>query len=307
VEDRAWRWIAVTAIAPVAWGAAYFITRQLLPPDAPLWGAALRALPAGLLLLALARRRPRGDQWWRAAVLGSLTTGVFFVLVYLAGQLLPTSIAAVVMATSPVVMMSFAWALLAERPRPLALVGAAIGLGGVALLLLGGTGEPVPPLGVVVSLAAMVVSAAGFVLAKRWTAGVDLVATTSWQLIAGGVLLLPVAIAVEGAPPPLTVSTAVGFGYLSVVAGAVAFVAWFAGLRRLDAGTVGLVGLLNPVTGVLLGTAIAGEVLLPRQLAGLALVLAGVVLGVPAGTALLRRRGRRSAPAAATPPGTVAR
>ena len=60
---------------------------------------------------------------------------------------------------------------------------------------------------------------------------------------------------------------------------ALAFAAWFAGLRHLPAGTVGLIGLLNPVTGVLLGTAVAGEVLTVQQLCGLVLVLVGVVLG----------------------------
>src|SRR5690348_15660987 len=50
------RWVAVTAVAPVAWGSTYVVTRAVLPPE-PLWGAVLRALPAGLLLLLVARRR----------------------------------------------------------------------------------------------------------------------------------------------------------------------------------------------------------------------------------------------------------
>ena len=51
------------------------------------------------------------------------------------------------------------------------------------------------------------------------------------------------------------------------------------GLRHLSAGTVGLIGLLNPVTGVLLGTALAAETLSPQQICGLVLVLGGIVLG----------------------------
>ncbi|WP_079110172.1 EamA family transporter [Streptomyces roseifaciens] len=52
-------------------------------------------------------------------------------------------------------------------------------------------------------------------------------------------------------------------------------------LRHLPAGTVGLIGLLNPVTGVQLGTSVAGETLTVQQLCGLVLLLAGVVLGQP--------------------------
>jgi probable blue pigment (indigoidine) exporter len=107
-----------------------------------------------------------------------------------------------------------------------------------------------------------------------------------------------VAVVAEGGPPHLGVAEAAAFAFVAVVATALAFVAWFAGLRRLDAGTVGLVGLLNPVTGVLLGALVAGELLTGRQLAGIALVLGGIVVGqrtarrVP-GTSMMRLAARR--------------
>ncbi|WP_371639042.1 EamA family transporter [Streptomyces virginiae] len=277
------RWVALTAVAPIAWGANYFVTHAFLPADHPLYGAALRALPAGLVLLALCRRRPRGVWWGRSAVLGLLNVSVFFVLVFVASQLLPTSVASTVMAVSPLIMMLAAWALVAERPGAAHLAGAVIGLGGVSLMLLGGAGGISVP-GVLASAAAVLVSSFGHILAKRWntrTADAGVLASTAWQLTAGGLLLLPVAVAVEGAPPPMSPSVFLAFCYVGLVATALAFVAWFAGLRRLPAGTVGLLGLLNPVTGVLLGTAIAGEVLTGRQLCGLALALGGVALGRP--------------------------
>jgi probable blue pigment (indigoidine) exporter len=276
--EAKWRWILMTATAPVAWGSNYYVTHQYLPPGSPLWGAALRALPAGLLLLVVARRLPRGGWWWRAAVLGLLNTSAFFVLIYLAAQLLPTSVAATVMATSPVAMMLVAWGLLHQPPRAVQLLGAGAGIAGVAVMLLTGA-VAVDVAGVVASVAAMVMSAFGFVLTKRWGAGVPALTLASWQLTAGGAALLPVAVAVEGGPPAVGAAEASAFGYVAVVATALAFVAWFAGLQRLDAGTVGLVGLLNPVTGVLLGAVVADELLTGRQLAGVALVLAGIVVG----------------------------
>ena len=86
------------------------------------------------------------------------------------------------------------------------------------------------------------------------------------------------------------------FGYVTVVATAIAFAAWFAGLKHLPAGTVGLLGLLNPVTGVLLGTLAAGDSLTARQLLGIALVLVGLLLGQPLVARRLRAR-RRVSPA----------
>ncbi|WP_353940322.1 EamA family transporter [Streptomyces sp. HUAS MG91] len=277
------RWVALTAVAPVAWGANYYVTRAYLPPDSPLYGAALRALPAGLALLALRRRRPRGVWWWRSAVLGVVNVSVFFALVYAASQLLPTSVASTVMAASPLTMMFLAWPLVAERPRAAHLAGAAIGLGGVCLMLL--TGAVAASIaGMLASAAAVLVSSFGHLLTKRWSGGTDMIATTAWQLVAGGLFLLPFAAAVEGAPPALSPAALLAFGFVSLVATALAFTAWFTGLRHLPAGTVGLIGLLNPVTGVLCGVLIAGEELTVRQLCGLALVLTGVVLGRPART-----------------------
>ncbi|HET6562887.1 MAG TPA: EamA family transporter [Marmoricola sp.] len=268
----------MTAVAPVAWGSNYYVTHEFLPQENPVWGAALRALPAGLLLLAAGRRLPTGAWWWRAAVLGLLNTSAFFVLIYLAAQLLPTSVAATVMATSPVAMMGVAWLALNQPPRPMQLLGAAAGIAGVALMLLTGAAD-VQLLGVLASVAAMVMSAVGFVLTKKWATDVPALDLASWQLTAGGLALVPFAVLLEGAPPTIAAAEASAFAYVAVVATALAFVAWFTGLQRLDAGSVGLVGLLNPVTGVLLGTALAHEVLTGRQLAGIALVLGGIVVG----------------------------
>ncbi|WSQ06680.1 DMT family transporter [Streptomyces sp. NBC_01231] len=274
------RWVALTAVAPVAWGANYFVTREFLPVDRPLYGAALRALPAGLALLAFRRRRPRGAWWWRSAVLGLVNVSLFFVLVYASSQLLPTSVASTVMAVSPLTMMFIAWPLVAERPRAAHLAGAVIGLVGVCLMLLTGAVATSVP-GILASAAAVLVSSFGHILAKRWSGAADMIATTAWQLTAGGLFLLPVAVVVEGTPPALSTPTLLAFGYVALVATALAFTVWFTGLRHLPAGTVGLIGLLNPVTGVLFGTVLAGEVLTIQQLCGLALVLAGVTLGRP--------------------------
>lgn len=303
--EATWRWVPVTAIAPVAWGTTYYVTHTYLPADHPLYGAVFRALPAGLLLLLVTRSLPRGSWWWRSLVLGSLNMSVFFALVYLAAQLLPSSVASTIMATSPMVMMLLAWGLVAERPAVTHLLGAAVGVAGVALTVLTGAGA-VNGWGVLASVSAMVLSSVGFILAKRWSAGVDVLSSTAWQLTAGGLVLVPVAIVAEGAPPVVDGPAIAAYAYVSVIATAVAFTAWFTGLRHLPAGTVGLIGLLNPVTGVLVGTVVAAETLTPVQLGGLALTFAGILLGRPVSS----RRGagppgrRPRHPAGSPPPGT---
>lgn len=282
-----WRWVFITAVAPLAWGSTYFVTRQFLPVDAPLWGAALRALPAGLLLLPLVRRAPRGFQWWRVSVLAVLNFGAFFPLVYLAAQLLPSSIAASVMALSPFVLGGLAVSLLGQRIRAGFLASAVCGVVGV-LLVVGLSAGAVNGWGVVVSLAALLSFSLGSILATRWAEGVPLLTLTCWQLLMAGVMLTVTALLFEGALPQVTGERMVAYAYVAVIAGAVSFVCWFTGLRRLPAGTVGLIGLLNPVAGIALGVLFAGEILAPWQVVGALLVLFAIGFGSRGG-----RAGRR--------------
>jgi probable blue pigment (indigoidine) exporter len=93
METFSWRAVLLTAFAPAAWGTTYLVTERLLPPDRPLLSATLRALPTGLVLLAVTRRLPRGDWWWRAALLGLCNIGLFFPLLFLAAYRLPGGLA----------------------------------------------------------------------------------------------------------------------------------------------------------------------------------------------------------------------
>jgi len=276
--EAKWRWILITAIAPIAWGATYFVTSRTLPADAPLWGAAIRALPAGLVLLAFARRRPHGAWWWRSIVLGVMNVAVFFVLVYLAAQLLPSSVASSVQALTPVALAGFAWALVGERPTRRIVVGGVLGIVGVLLIVGAGTGR-LDWWGIAAAAISMLLASLSGVLAKRWADGTPVLAVTAWQLVAGGVLLVPFAVGFEGLPPSVDALGWVGYAFMALVATALAYWAWFTGLSRLPAASVGIIGLLNPVTGVLLGTLAAGEVLGWPQWLGIGLVLAGILAG----------------------------
>ncbi|MGY2701440.1 putative blue pigment (indigoidine) exporter [Nocardioides sp. HB32] len=292
--ETSWRTLSLAALAPIAWGSGYYVTETFLPPDRPLFGAMVRALPFGLLLLAFRPRLPHGIWWWRALVLGTLNIGAFFALIFVAAYRLPGGMAATLTATAPIMIMLIAWALVRERPQVASLAGAAVGAVGVALLVLRAD-FTVDPVGVAASFGAVAMSSLGFVLVKRWTPPVDLLTFTAWQLVAGGLVLLPIALIVEGAPPPLDVSAAGGFLYLGLAATILAYVVWFRGLRRLPAAAVSLVGLLNPVSGTIIGIALAGEAFGATQALGMLLVLGGIVAGQPAVISKLRRTPRASA------------
>ena len=279
------RVLALTAVAPAAWGTTYLVTDVFLPPDRPLFGALMRALPAGLLLLALRRTLPHGDWWWKSVVLGALNFGLFFPLIFLSAYHLPGGLAATVQATSPLAVMALAWPIIHERPLAIRVVAAFVGLSGVTLLVLRSPGG-VDGLGLAAAAGSVLVSGLGFVLLKKWrtpaddtVAPVPMLTLVSWQLVVGGLLLLPVALLVEGAPPRLDAAAWGGYLWLGGVGTVLAYYCWFRGLSLLPAGSVALVGLLNPVVGTVLGIVFAAELFGWAQALGMTLVIIGVLAG----------------------------
>ncbi|WP_157559626.1 DMT family transporter [Nocardioides sp. Soil777] len=270
--------VLLTAVAPAAWGTTYIVTEQLLPPDRPLFGALVRALPIGLVMLAWRRRLPRGDWWWKAAVMGLCNIGAFFPLIFLAAYHLPGGLAATIQATAPLAVMALAWPLIGERPARVRVGAALMGLVGVTLLVLRNP-DGVTALGLAGALGSVLVSALGFVLMKRWTPPVDMLTLVSWQLVVGGLALLPLALVLEGAPPAIDLEAALGYTWIAVVGTGLAYVCWFTGLRAMPAGAVSLIGLVNPVVGTALGVVVAAEAFGWVQALGMALVLGGVLLG----------------------------
>ncbi len=208
--------IALTAVAPISWGTTYVVTSEWLPPDRSLLSGLLRALPAGLLAIAIGRRLPHGSWWWRAAVLGVLNIGAFFALLFLAAYRLPGGVAATLGAVGPLATAGFALALLGERPTRWRLGWAMVGIVGVALMVLR-PGAGFDAVGVVAGLAGPVAMSAGVVLTRRWGRPVGAVPFAGWQLTAGGLFLLPIALSVEGAPPHLSIEAFGGYAWLGLV------------------------------------------------------------------------------------------
>ncbi|GGU41779.1 EamA family transporter [Streptomyces lavendofoliae] len=272
--------IGLTALAPVSWGSTYAVTTEFLPPDRPLFTGLMRALPAGLALLALTRSLPRGAWWWRSAVLGALNIGAFFPLLFLAAYRLPGGVAAVVGSVGPLFVVGLATLLLGERPTARSLSAAIAAAFGVSLVVLK-AGAAFDPVGVVAGLAAAASMAAGTVLTKRWgrPEGVGPLAMVGWQLSAGGLLIAPVALLVEGAPPALDGRGVAGYAYLALANTAVSYWLWLRGVERLPATSVTLLGSLSPLTAAVIGWAALGQALGPVQLAGMALALGATLAG----------------------------
>ncbi|MEU9107844.1 EamA family transporter [Streptomyces xanthophaeus] len=273
---------ALTGLAPAVWGSTYLVTTELLPPDRPLLATTVRSLPGGLVLLVLGRKLPVGIWWWRALVLGVLNIGAFNFLLFVAAYRLPGGIAAVIMSAQPMFVVVLAALLLSERIRAVHGLACALGTGGVALLVFRGTAS-LDTAGALAAVGGALCMASGITLTKRWgrPEGVGLLTFTGWQLAAGGLVLLPFWLSLEGPPDRLTSSHVLGFAYLVGVGAVLSYVVWFRGIERLPAVAVSFLALGSPVVATLLGYLFKDETLSVLQVVGMAVIFLAVVLGQP--------------------------
>ncbi|MCR6481919.1 EamA family transporter [Amycolatopsis sp. OK19-0408] len=272
--------VALTAFAPAVWGTTYIVTTEFLPPGHPLFAGLLRALPAGLLGLALTRTLPRGAWWGKAFVLGVLNIGLFLPLLFVAAERLPGGVAATLAAAQPLVVAVLSVVVLRERLTGWRLCWGAVGMAGVGLVVIGPEAS-FDGVGVAAGLAGAATMALGVTLTKRWgrPAGVGPTAFAGWQLTAGGLFLVPVTFAVEGAPPAVDGPAVLGYLWLGLVGGLLAYALWFRGVTSLPVASVAVLALLSPLVAAVLGAVVLDQTLGAVQLAGFALALAALVAG----------------------------
>jgi probable blue pigment (indigoidine) exporter len=270
--------LILTAVAPAIWGSTYLVTTELLPQGYPLTVSVFRALPAGLLLLLAVHRLPHGIWWLRVLVLGALNFSIFWAMLFVSAYRLPGGVAATVGAIQPLIVILLAHLLLGSAARLGAILTAAAGIGGVALLILT-PHAALDPIGIAAGIAGAVSMAFGTVLTRKWQPPVSPLAFTAWQLTAGGLLLLPVALWFEPALPSLTGANVLGLAYLGLIGAALTYILWFRGIARLGPATVSPLGFLSPLTAVVLGWWWLGQALSPAQILGMVVVLGSIWLG----------------------------
>lgn len=269
--------LACTALAPLLWGATYIVTAELLPHGHPIAVALLRALPAGLLLLAVTRHLPTGIWWARVAVLGALNFSVFWVLLVIGATRLPGGLAATIGAVQPLIVMTLAARLAGTTPPVAGLAAGAVGIAGVALLTIT-PGAKLDTIGVIAILAGALCMAFGTALTRHWRPPVSSLTFTAWQLTAGGLLLLP-ALAFEPPLPRPDMAALLGYAYMTLINAALTYWLWFRGIARVGASAAALLGFMSPLSAIVLGAVILGERFTPWQAVGTVIVLASAWVG----------------------------
>lgn len=270
------RLVALAAI----WGSSFLFMRIAAPALGPLATADLRILIAGIALVAYFRALGFDADWrrwgWQYAIVGTMNSGLPFLLFAYAALSLPAGLLAVLNATAPMWGMLLGALLLRERITLARAVGLAFGIAGVVLVSRP-EGASTAPLAIAAALTAAFCYGFTGVYLKRFAPQAPARGMAVGTQVAAGAVLLPFLIIAPPAalPAPPVVGSILALGLLC---GAVAYILYFRLLA--DIGAIGAltVTYLIPVFGVLFGAIFLGEAITLAMAAGGALVVLGTVL-----------------------------
>jgi drug/metabolite transporter (DMT)-like permease len=276
----------------VIWGSTYIGIRLAIQTLPGFLMAGTRFLIAGIILFTFAISRGASirqpfSNWRRALIVGGLLLlfgngGVTWAEKYVASGL-----AALLVATEPLLVVIWNWILTQRRPNAKVLLGVLIGLAGVAFLVSDGlaqgvSGARMSLIAAGVVLLASLGWASGSVYSNRNPIDAPTAMAAGMQMMCGGGLLLSLAL-VTGDAKHLNLANAswtsiAAFTYLTLFGSLVGFTAYSWLLNNVTPARAATYAYVNPVVAVLLGWLIAGEPLTLRMIVAATIIVGSVVL-----------------------------
>lgn len=278
-------WVLLIVLS-FLWGGSFFfaaIALQDLPPFTVVLGrVAIAALTLHLLVIAFGQRMPADLGLWGAfLIMGTLNNLIPFSLIVWGQTQITSGLASILNATTPLFAVVIAHFLTTdEKLTTNRLIGVIIGLAG-SVVMVGPaalTGLGAEALAQLAILTAALVYGFASLYGRRFK-GLSPIIVACGQVTCSSLLLLPLVFIfdqpLELAPPSLaTWGALIGIGVLST---AFAYILYFKILAMAGATNLMLVTFLIPISAILLGTLFLGEVITTTQLAGMALIGAGLI------------------------------
>ncbi|WP_059018087.1 DMT family transporter [Vibrio coralliirubri] len=264
--------ILLAMIPAFFWGTTYAVTQFTLQEWPPLLLGALRALPAGLLLLAVKPTLPKKGEWQIIFTLGLINIATFFGLIFVMALTLPSAISGVGMISVPVFAMIFHWVVKKQRPHLIqALSG--IGLITLAWVLFNPSQIALNPIGLGAMFAAIMCIVIGSSITKSLGNRMHWWKVLTWQLILGGTIL-SIASGVHAFIDPqpyvnavthFDTRNAMGLVWVIGLNTALGYGMYVWLLQRMSVVDFTFGGIANPVAGIVTGMVLMGESFTPVQ------------------------------------------
>lgn len=283
IDARDW---SLLALLSILWGGSFFFNGAALRELPPLTLVFLRVALGAAILLPLLRMQgisfPKGVTGWKPFfVIGLLNNVVPFVLIVIGQTFIPSGLASILNATTPLFTVLVMAAAREEALQMRRVVGVAIGIVGVIILRGWGVESRAGQgLGILLCLGGAFSYGFAALAARRLLKESPPLGTASFQLMASTVMMALVAGVIEQPwrlpmPDIATWLAVLGLASLST---ALAYIVFFQIIRRSGAINVMLVTLLIPVTAILLGWLVLGEPISVREIAGAVVIGSALIV-----------------------------
>ncbi len=278
-------WVGFSIISFV-WGSTWLAIKIGLESIPPFLGAGVRFAVATLILLAIVRIRQLRVPFTPDAkkvylVLGILSFGIAYAMVYWGEQFITSGLCSVLFAAFPFCVAVFSHFILEnERLTAFKVTGIALGIAGLVIIFWADLrlSDSSGALGMTAVLLSAALQGVTLVLIKKYGQPVNPFAMNLMGMGLGTVVLFVLGITLERGQPMVWNKAAVGSVlYLAAFGSVLAFVTYYWLLKRIEAVYLALTTLINPIVAVILGALVLGESLAPHTAAGAVLVLAGLL------------------------------
>lgn len=276
--------LAMGVTFAVIWASAFTSTRLIVTAAPPLTALVIRFGISAALAIGIAfalGQRPRfSPREWRALVIFGLCQNALYLgLNWIGMQTVEASAASIIASMMPLLVALFGRLFLGDRLRPLAVLGLAAGLFGVALIMGVRLTKGLDPHGALLCVAAVVALAVATLAVRGAGGGRNVLMAVGVQMGVGAVaLLLPALVMEHGRPIAWSGPLGAALLYTILVPGIGATFIWFQLVKRIGAVRAATFHFLSPPFGVAIAAVLLGERFGAIDIIGSAIVAAGILM-----------------------------
>ncbi|MGR3321900.1 MAG: DMT family transporter [Pseudooceanicola sp.] len=265
------------------WSSAFTSARVIVAHAPPLTSLSLRFLVSGILGILLARAL--GQSWhltrgqWRAtAVFGVCQNALYLGLFFVAMQTVEAGLASIMASAMPLIVALANRVVFGERLSFMAVFGLGLGIGGVVIIMGSRITGGADPFGLTLCVIGTLALAVATLSARGASSGGNVLMVVGLQMLVGAACLAAAAVVLEEWWVDLTWPLVIAFVYTTLVPGLLATWIWFTLVNEIGAIRASVFHFLNPFFGVLVAAIVLGEQVGPRDMIGVAVVAAGILM-----------------------------
>lgn len=265
------------------WSSAFTSARMIVAEAPPLMALSLRFLFSGVIgvgiALALGQNfRLNRAQWRATLIFGLCQNALYLGLNFVAMQWVQASVASIIASTMPLMVAFLGWAVFRDRVRPLGLAGLIAGVIGVAIIMGARLSGGVDPVGMALCFAGALALSIATLTVRGAASGGNVMMIVGLQMFVGAAALTVVSAFTEDWTAIHMSPRLIGaFAYTVLIPGVLATWIWFKLVGRIGAVKAATFHFLNPFFGVAIAAAVLGERLGMLDLAGVAVIAAGIL------------------------------